>query len=190
MTKGERTKKRITLAARELFSNRGYTCVTMKDICLAADISRGGLYAHFSSTAEILEHIIELEQQQAKKALDDAVKNNIRPDHIIRGFLNKRAHEICDTANSLTGAIHEFARSSQSGKLIVTKRANDAVDILTEMIKLGQNQNIFKNIDAKNYAHSILWLLEGMDAHAELIGVDEESARKQLNLVIEMILKN
>ena len=73
MTKGERTKKRITLAARELFSNRGYTCVTMKDICLAADISRGGLYAHFSSTAEILEHIIELEQQQAKKALDDAV---------------------------------------------------------------------------------------------------------------------
>ena len=37
--------------AREVFSQKGYLTVTMKDIVEACEISRGGLYLYFDSIA-------------------------------------------------------------------------------------------------------------------------------------------
>lgn len=52
--KGIATDTRILDAAEKLFSEKGYTAVTMKDLCAEAYISRGGLYRHYSSTAVVL----------------------------------------------------------------------------------------------------------------------------------------
>ena len=46
-------KKYILETARKVFMEKGYKNVTMKDIVEACDISRGGLYLYFGSTAEI-----------------------------------------------------------------------------------------------------------------------------------------
>ena len=51
-TKRERTRKAIIDASYKLFVKGGFTSITMKDICEAVDMSRGGLYSHFSSTKE------------------------------------------------------------------------------------------------------------------------------------------
>ena len=39
--RGDRTKSRIISAARDLFSEKGFSAVTMKDICDEAEMSRG-----------------------------------------------------------------------------------------------------------------------------------------------------
>lgn len=187
MKKGERTKQRITEAARGLFAERGFTAITMKDVCISAEISRGGLYAYFSSPADILEEIIRLEQEKAYAALNEAIKGNISPYSIIRGFLSVRAEEISNTSRSISGAINQFARSGERGQAIVKKRALDAVKILTGMIRLGQEQGIFRGGDPEEYACGILWLTEGMNAHAELLGISPEKARKQLFLSVDML---
>ena len=190
MTKGEKTKQRIMLSAKMLFAKKGYLAVTMKDICEAAEISRGGLYAHFSSTGEILGYIIELEQQTAHKAFDDAICRGVPPYTIIRHFLSTRIDDICNPETSLSGALNEFAKNSETGKLLVKKRASDAVEILTQMIDLGQQQGSFRPVDAKKYALSLLWLLEGMNAHAELFEMNKEFAEEQLFLALDMLKKS
>ena len=41
LTKGERTRERILENAADLFAEKGYTAVTMKDVCEATGLSRG-----------------------------------------------------------------------------------------------------------------------------------------------------
>ncbi len=70
--KGDKTKAAIRKAALALFVQKGFKDVTMKDICEAAGLSRGGLYTHYGSTGQVFADIIEelmsgLESQVAGK---------------------------------------------------------------------------------------------------------------------------
>ena len=58
---GERSvqKKQLILEkAKEVFVEKGFRNVTMKDIVDACEISRGGLYLYFSSTEEIFREVL------------------------------------------------------------------------------------------------------------------------------------
>ena len=67
-TKGERTRESILNAAYALFAKKGFKQVTMKDVCEVTNMSRGGLYSHFSSTSQLFEAL--LERITEKDALD------------------------------------------------------------------------------------------------------------------------
>ena len=56
--KGDKTKAAIRKAALVLFVQKGFKDVTMKDICEAAGLSRGGLYTHYGSTGQVFADII------------------------------------------------------------------------------------------------------------------------------------
>ena len=63
--KSVQKKKHILDTARKVFQEKGYKQVTMKDIVDACEISRGGLYLYFSSTAEIFEEILHQEEEES-----------------------------------------------------------------------------------------------------------------------------
>ena len=71
--KSAQKKKYIVETARKVFMEKGYKTVTMKDIVEACDISRGGLYLYFGSTAELFEEVLALEQEDA----DDVFEGKI-----------------------------------------------------------------------------------------------------------------
>jgi AcrR family transcriptional regulator len=48
------TRERLLLAAAEVFAARGYDGTRVADIAVAAGVSNGALYAHFSSKADLL----------------------------------------------------------------------------------------------------------------------------------------
>ena len=48
--------------AREVFSQKGYLTVTMKDIVEACEISRGGLYLYFDSIKALFLAVLEKEK--------------------------------------------------------------------------------------------------------------------------------
>ena len=54
------TKERITDAALTLFSERGYTGTSVKNIADAVGIRDASLYKHFKSKQEIFDSIVEL----------------------------------------------------------------------------------------------------------------------------------
>lgn len=57
--RGAETRKHIQTCACSLFAEKGFKQVTMKDICEAAQISRGGLYCHYGSTRQIFQEIVD-----------------------------------------------------------------------------------------------------------------------------------
>ena len=58
--KGEKTREMILARAYKLFAEKGFKQVTMKDVCEVTNMSRGGLYSHFSSTGELFEALLEV----------------------------------------------------------------------------------------------------------------------------------
>ena len=62
--KSVQKKKYILETARRVFGEKGYGCVTMKDIVEACGISRGGLYLYFDSTEQILLEILQMEAEE------------------------------------------------------------------------------------------------------------------------------
>ena len=53
--KSVQKKKYIIETARNVFMEKGFKAVTMKDIVEACEISRGGLYLYFQNTGELFE---------------------------------------------------------------------------------------------------------------------------------------
>ena len=56
--KKERTREMIISTSYGLFAKYGFNKITMKDVCEATGMSRGGLYSHFSSTKDLFEAIL------------------------------------------------------------------------------------------------------------------------------------
>ena len=56
--KKERTREQILEKSYGLFARDGFDRVTMKAVCEATGLSRGGLYSHFSGTGEIFAAIL------------------------------------------------------------------------------------------------------------------------------------
>ena len=59
--KSERKKEYIRETARKVFIEKGFKNVTMKDIVEACEISRGGLYLYYASTAELFVDVLKME---------------------------------------------------------------------------------------------------------------------------------
>ncbi len=186
--KGDNARARIMECAHKIFSHKGYCATTMQDISDSSGFSRGGLYRHFSSTEEIFLELICEEQKQGYAALESALADNIRPDHILRRFLSTRMDFLSRPSHSFDVAVSEFAANSEKGKEALTKRAEDSVRILTALITRGNEVGVFSCSEPEHTAIHILWLMEGMSRHAGLMPITQEQIQSQVEQ-IELLLQ-
>lgn len=182
-SKGDAARTRILESAQALFSRKGYCAVTMQDICEAAGFSRGGLYRHYASTEEIFVDIIRTEQQEAYAELQRAKDLNVGPEKIMRHFLRARMRWVCGEERSFDVAVSEFAANSEKGRAALAARAEESIQVLTELIEWGNREEIFHCACPTETAKHILWLTEGMSRHSSLLPVTEEDIQQQLALI-------
>ncbi|MGE0828709.1 MAG: TetR/AcrR family transcriptional regulator [Hyphomonadaceae bacterium] len=68
ITKGNRSRQRIVLAARDLFKREDFHSVSLRNIAAAAEIKLGGLYFHFQTKDAIVLAVLRM-------AMEDATAN-------------------------------------------------------------------------------------------------------------------
>ena len=76
--KGDKTKQEIRDKAYQLFAEKGFKEVTMKDICERTGLSRGGLYRHYESTEQIFLEIVNAFSDQQKNDVCEKSKSVFR----------------------------------------------------------------------------------------------------------------
>jgi len=101
-------RKYILETARRVFMEKGYKRVTMKDIVEACEISRGGLYLYFNSTAEIFLEVLKLESQEADDVFSDSITEDATATDILTLFLKEQKKELLRKKDTLTQATYEF----------------------------------------------------------------------------------
>ena len=71
-TKGEQTREKILVEARQIFKRKGFGATTINDLLEAAGITKGNLYFHFSDKEAIGLEVLRREQQSFYYFLDQA----------------------------------------------------------------------------------------------------------------------
>ena len=99
--RGQETRRHIKKSACSLFAEKGFKDVTMKDICEAAKLSRGGLYCHYESTRQIFQEMIEDMTDRQEDMIDSKIKQNQSAITILDELLDVYEHEMMDSQASL-----------------------------------------------------------------------------------------
>ncbi len=185
--KGIATDKRILDAAERLFAEKGFTGVTMKDICAEAYISRGGLYRHYSSTSAVFTAIIDREQKRAFSSLDRAREGEVSPDKILDVYLEHRMRSILDKKVGIDNAITEFVANGRDGREIAERRGADCMKVVEELIRMGNKCGVYNCKDVKATAKHICFTIEGMCKHSVIFPITEKDVEGQMKIINSML---
>lgn len=144
--KKERTRREIYEAAMELFAQRGFTAVTIAEICEAADVGRGTFFLHFPSKAALLYEFNQRVAEEFRATLEEP-RGRARDE--LRALVERMAVELEAQAEIMTAMLAEFFASPEA--LAVAREHGSALlDIVTEIIARGQERGEFsRRIDPR-----------------------------------------
>lgn len=188
--KSVQKKKYILDTARQVFVEKGYKSVTMKDIVEACGISRGGLYLYFDSTEQILLEILQIEAEET----DDIFTQNIAEENtaadILTLFLKEQKKELLQKKDNLTAAIYEyfFEHKTTDKNNMLRKQFEAGVRVIEKLIEAGIASGEFYCENPKGAASNIMYVLEGMKINAQTFGITEKMVDEQLLYIMEGLI--
>ena len=188
--KGEDTKKLIRERAAYLFAQKGFKNVTMKDICAATGLSRGGLYRHYDSTRQIFLEIIEALMGAQDNELTEKMNAGLPASQILNEILERYRKEMLDNAASLSVAIYEFFSENYSNGQdnLLLKQYQYSVDMWNEFLSYGIKRGEFKTVDCKEVIDIILFSYQGVRMYSTIIPLDEQIPARIINHIKKILL--
>lgn len=187
--KSVQKKMFILETARKVFVEKGYKKVTMKDIVEACQISRGGLYLYFESTAQIFMEVMKLESQEADDVFSENIKEDATAADILRLFLREQKKEILRTEDTLIQAIYEYYFENKPAKKdnFLKIQFDSLVEVLEQLIEVGVDNGEFYCENCKEAARNIMYVLEGMRITAQTIGIKEELVDREMAFIMKSL---
>ncbi|BBY05655.1 TetR/AcrR family transcriptional regulator [Mycobacterium noviomagense] len=159
LAKGEDRKQRILAVAQRLLTRNGWRNTTLAQIAREAGVSPAGLLHHFQSKEQLLHAVLDV-----RDADDDAHAD--RAGDLITEI--ERVPERYDRTPELMGAytvllVENLLPDAPLHDRLV-KRYRDAVDIVAELIRQGQQAGRYRtDIDPAVKAVEILAFINGME---------------------------
>lgn len=189
--KSAQKKQFIIKKAREVFAERGYKDVTMKDIVDACEISRGGLYLYFDSTKDIFLAVLNDKEDDGDDVFSKAVSRKASSSDILALFLQEQKKELCQKKESLTLATYEFffANKYPAKENPVKMQFDAATQIIEKLISDGVKSGEFVCADPKGAASNMMYVLEGLRIMSQTIGISEKTVNKEILYLMKGLLK-
>ncbi len=188
--KSAQKKKLIVETARQVFKEKGFKEVTMKDIVEACDISRGGLYLYFQNTREIFEEVLKLEQEDADDVFEAGISREATPSDVLALFLKEQKKELLNRKHSLNKAVYEyfFENPVPTKDNLLKKQFDAAVYIIEKLIEAGVESGEFYCEDSRGAARNIMYVLEGLKIASETRGISETIVDREIMYVMQGLI--
>lgn len=188
--KSVQKKQYIIEKAREVFVEKGFKEVTMKDIVEACDISRGGLYLYFQNTQELFENVLKLEQEDTDDVFGRNISEEATPSDILALFLKEQKKELLSKKPSLNVAIYEyfFKHKVSSKDNLLKKQFDGAVYVIEKLIQAGIQSGEFYCEDPRGAARNIMYVLEGLKIASQTRGIPESAVDREILYVMQGLI--
>lgn len=179
----------IVETAKKVFMQKGFKDVTMKDVVDACEISRGGLYLYFGSTAEIFKEVLKRETQEADDVFSDSITEDATIADILTLFLKEQKKELLRKKSNLTVAIYEyyFGETISKKDNILKKQFDSAVKIIEKLIEAGVDNGEFYCEDCLGTARNIMFVLEGLKISVHTIGITSDMVDNELLYILKQL---
>ena len=180
--RGDITRNKIKEAAHKLFSEKGFKLVSMKDICEATGLSRGGLYRHFSGTEEILLSILG-----ARDSINEDIESGETATEILDGYLKAYKEEMIDSEKSLSLAIYEYA--NLGNEHIFAAGTDAARKRWNKLIEYGIKTGEFREVKPEQITDVMLFAYQGVRMWSRVIPMSESTAEHVVNTIRQLLVK-
>lgn len=191
MSKAERTRQFIVEKTAALFNTRGYAGTSLSDITDATGLTKGAVYGNFSDKEEVA---IEAFRHNTGMLLDhmERILGSGRPAaeqlKDITSFYRKNWKRIfarggCPLLNAATEADDHLPFLRKSVQDCFRSWSTQIEKIIRE----GMQSGIFCELDAREYAYTIIMLLEGGILLSKTMGTQRHllSALDRIDRIIE-----
>lgn len=180
-------KQYILETAREVFMEKGYKNVTMKDIVDRCEISRGGLYLYFNSTKELFQEVMQMETQETDDVFAGAISEETTAADILLLFFKEQKKELLRKKKNLTVAIYEYFFENKVPKKenMIRKQFDIAVKIMEQLIAEGVENEEFYCEDIEGMARNIIFVIEGMKISSQTMGISEEMIDLEFGFIMQ-----
>ena len=166
-TKKERTREGILDVAYSLFAEKGYKQVTMKDVCEATGMSRGGLYSHFSGTDQLFEALLERITENDDMDFEREIVKGTSATKILNGALSHMEKEMKHPEDSLSIAMYEYAECVDSDVMECLNRESE--EKWSRLIRYGIDRGEFRTVDISEIVNVILFSYQGARMWSRII---------------------
>ena len=187
--KGEATKTAIRKASLLLFVQKGFKDVTMKDICEAAGLSRGGLYTHYGSTGQVFADIINELMSGLKSQVAEKMERDLPAALILDELLERYQSEMLDRSGSLGLAFYEYYSGMPlSEDNAMLKQYYISKTMLCSLIKYGIDKGEFKQANVNAVADLLLFSYQGVRMLSSIMPLDDDNIPKGMISEIRAML--
>lgn len=184
-TKGEKTRESILDASYALFAKKGFKQVTMKDVCEATNMSRGGLYSHFSGTDQLFEALLERMSKMSATDFEDAIRKGSPATKILEDALKLMEEEMKHPEDSLSIAMYEYAETVDPHMMEQLNRSGE--EKWKKLIRYGIERGEFNDVDITEIVNLILYSYQGVRMWSRIVPMKpgtfrsiKENIKKQL----------
>lgn len=187
--KSENKKMYILEKSREVFMQKGYKNVSMKDIVEACEISRGGLYLYYKSTEELFQDVLRAEIERGDKKLEKELAGEATPADIMMVFFRAQKAEAVGSQSGLAMAMYEYyAMQDKKGENLIRDRFESGVLVLQKLIEMGIKTGEFRCAYPNLEAHSMMYALEGMKIMAQTARLSSKEFDKEMIYLLSRIV--
>ena len=190
--RGEETRKHIKRCACSLFAEKGFKQVTMKDICEASQLSRGGLYGHYKSTRQIFQEIIDDMTGQQDNEIDVRIKQNQPAVTILDDILYKYENEMIDSQSSLSVAIYEYfsIHDIACRKNTLYEQYLISANTWKKLMQYGIARKEFKKVDIAAVFDLIVFSYQGVRMYSKLMPVAKEIPSRIIKEIRKILVRS
>ncbi len=186
-SKKERTRELILNKSYELFAKNGFKQITMKDVCEATGLSRGGLYSHFAGTEQIFEAILEVINQKDEMNFENEMNDGMSAIDILEGALRLMEDEMLHSEDSLSLAMYEYAGSIDKGIMNHFNQIGEKK--WTDLIHYGMKRGEFKEVDVHEIVSVILYVYQGVRMWSRIVDMTDVTFRAITNHIRKQLVK-
>ncbi len=190
--RGQETRRHIKKCACSLFAEKGFKEVTMKDICEATKLSRGGLYCHYESTRQIFQEIIDDMMNQQDNLIDLEIQQNQSAVTILDSILNKYESEMIDSQSSLSVAIYEYfsIHNIACQKNSLYEQYLISADTWKKLMQYGIDRQEFQEVDIAAVFDLIVFSYQGVRMYSKLMPVDKAVPARIIKEIRKILVRS
>ena len=186
-TKGEKTRESILDASYALFAKKGFKQVTMKDVCEATNMSRGGLYSHFSGTDQLFEALLEKMSKMSATDFEDAIRKGSSATKILEDALKLMEEEMKHPEESLSIAMYEYAETVDPHMMEQLNRTGE--EKWKKLIRYGIDRGEFNDVDVTEIVNLILYSYQGVRMWSRIVPMKPGTFRSITENIKKQLIK-
>lgn len=189
--KGVLTKLNIKNQSIKVFVRKGFKNVTMKDICEATNLSRGGLYRYYSHTRQIFTEIINDIMNNQRDEFSEGIELSLSAKDILLNVFDRYKSEMLDSQNSISVAIYEFF-SSESGRNenVMAQQYEKSREMWKRLLEYGIERGEFNVTDIDAVFDLIVFSYQGVRMCGTIAPIDEAIPNRIIDMLKKIILKD